>query len=172
MGQCEPYLRKNFPKAKITSVGSTAQALSLSATLSQKDKIVAAIGPTDSAAQYGLKILAKEIAAMPNNHTRFVVLSKEDGSRSGDDKTSIVFTIRKDKPGGLYGVLGEFASREINLTKIESRPAKKDLGEYYFFIDLQGHKTERRIAEALKAVAKKASLFKILGSYPRGALAR
>jgi prephenate dehydratase len=114
-------------------------------------------------------VLHSDISALPNNHTRFVVLGKKDSPKTRNDKTSIVFSIRKDKPGGLYGVLGEFAQREINLTKIESRPAKTTLGDYYFFIDFQGHRDDEDVAEVLRAIRRKASMLKILGSYPRSA---
>jgi len=110
----------------------------------------------------------KDITDYSDNTTRFVVLSKTDNKQTGRDKTSIVFSAISDQPGGLYAILGEFASRHINLTKIESRPSKKTLGDYFFFVDMEGHRTEKVIADALKDLTNKVAFIKILGSYPKG----
>jgi len=127
----------------------------------------AAIANKAAAHLYGLKVIASGINDYPGNSTRFIVLAKSDHKRTGKDKTSIVFSILKDRPGGLHNILGEFAARNINLTKIESRPTKTTLGDYYFFIDIQGHRSVKLVSEALAQVKKKASFFKVLGSYPR-----
>ncbi|MCX5726427.1 MAG: ACT domain-containing protein [Candidatus Saganbacteria bacterium] len=81
-----------------------------------------------------------------------------------------MFSIERDRPGGLYNILGEFAKRKINLTKIESRPSKRALGDYFFFLDMEGHKTDRQVADALKEVKRKAAFMKMLGSYPKAKL--
>ena len=168
-------MRHKIPRAKLHLSYSTADAVRQVATSlgekiiahgKVKGSVFAAIGTTASAKLYGLKVIASKINAR-ENQTRFVVLAKTDQPRTGDDKTSIVFSIAKDRPGGLHDVLGEIAMRNINLTKIESRPSKKALGDYYFFADLQGHRKDKVIAEALSDIKRKTSFLKLLGSYPR-----
>jgi prephenate dehydratase len=173
--QCKEFLRKRMPKAKLHLSYSTAEAarqvaLSLGEKIISHGKvkgpIFAAIGTLSAAKLYGLSVIAKKINAK-DNQTRFVVLSKKDHKRTGDDKTSIVFSIAKDQPGGLHEILSEFADRAINLTKIESRPSKRALGDYYFFVDMQGYRDDKQIKDALSKIKSKASFFKFLGSYPR-----
>jgi chorismate mutase/prephenate dehydratase len=131
-------------------------------------KDAAAIASEKAAEIYGMKILAREIEDTPTNYTRFFVLSKNDSPMTGRDKTSIIFAAAH-KPGSLYQALGEFAKRNINLTKIESRPTKQKAWEYNFYLDFEGHRSEKRCAEALEALAKSESFLKILGSYPKAA---
>lgn len=175
LDQCKDFLRKKLPKVKLHLAYSTSDAVRQVATSlgekviahgKVKGSVFAAIGTKASAKLYGLKVLASKINAK-ENQTRFVVLAKKDHPRTGDDKTSIVFSIAKDRPGGLHDILGEFAIRNINLTKIESRPSKKALGDYYFFADMQGHRLDPVVADALFAIGRKASFMKFLGSYPR-----
>jgi len=175
LDQCKDFLRKNLPGVKLHLAYSTADAVRQVAT-SLGEKIIAhgrvkgnvfaAIGTAASAKLYGLKVVASKINAS-ENQTRFVVLSKADHPRTGNDKTSLVFSIAKDRPGGLHDVLGEIAARNINLTKIESRPSKKYLGDYYFFADMQGHRKDKIMVEVIAGIRRKTSFFKILGSYPR-----
>ena len=127
---------------------------------------VGAIASERAAEVYGMKVLVKEIADNPNNYTRFFVLSKEDSPPTGDDKTSIIFST-KHVPGALYRALEEFAIRNINLTKIESRPTKEKPWEYNFYLDFEGHRNEERCREALRGLERKSSFIKVLGSYPR-----
>ncbi len=175
LDQCKDFLRKRLPKVKLHLAYSTSDAVRQIAT-SLGEKIIAhgrikgsvfaAIGTKSSAKLYGLKILASKINAKENK-TRFVVLAKSDHALTGKDKTSIVFSILRDRPGGLHDILSVFAVRNINLTKIESRPSKKTLGDYYFFADMEGHRKEKIMAEALSEIKRKASSLKILGSYPK-----
>jgi prephenate dehydratase len=173
--QSKEFLRKKIPRAKMHLSYSTAEAVRQVATSlgeriiahgKVKGPVFAAVGTEASAKLYGLKVIASRINA-PENQTRFVVLAKPDHPRTGDDKTSLVFSVARDRPGGLYSILGEFAVRSINLTKIESRPSKRALGDYYFFVDLQGHREDRLVAEALSKMARKVAFLKFLGSYPR-----
>jgi len=176
--QCKEWLRRHLPKIQIHLAYSTADAVKqvgtsietgIISSLGGRDikRVFAAIGTKAAAKLYNLSVVSKSISDYPDNMTRFVVLSKKDHARTGDDKTSIVFTIRRDRPGGLYNILGEFASRKINLTKIESRPSKKALGDYFFFVDMQGHRNDKDISQALKNIKKSVAFIKILGSYPR-----
>jgi len=178
LDQCKDFLKKKLPKVKLHLAYSTGNAVrQVGTSLGEKiiahgnvkGSVFAAIGNENSAKLYNLKVLAKNINAA-ENQTRFVVLAKKDHKRTGRDKTSIVFSIRRDRPGGLHDVLAVFADKNINLTKIESRPSKKALGDYYFFPDLYGHRQDKLIAEALKSIKKKTSILKILGSYPRARL--
>jgi chorismate mutase/prephenate dehydratase len=131
-------------------------------------KNAAAVASEKAAEIYGMKILAREIEDTPTNYTRFFVISKEDAAKTDNDKTSIIFAA-KHTPGALYHALGEFEKRNINLTKIESRPTRQKPWEYNFYLDFEGHRTEENCAEALKALEKRAAFLKILGSYPRAA---
>ncbi len=175
LDQCKEFLQKKLPKIKLHLAYSTSNAVTQVA-ISLGEKIIAhgnvrgsvfaAIGNKNAAKLYDLKVLASKINAK-ENQTRFIVLAKKDHAPTGKDKTSIVFSIRSDRPGGLHDILSEFAKRKINLTKIESRPSKKALGDYYFFVDMHGHRGDKLVAEALSAIKKKTSFLKMLGSYPR-----
>jgi chorismate mutase/prephenate dehydratase len=126
----------------------------------------AAVASAKAAEIYGMKIIAREIEDNPHNFTRFFVLSREDSPPTGNDKTSIVFSL-KHKPGALYDCLREFATRKINLTKLESRPTRHQPWEYNFYMDFSGHREEKEVGEALKALEEHAVFVKILGSYPK-----
>jgi len=126
----------------------------------------AAIAGTRAAEIYGMKILAREIEDNPNNFTRFFILAKQDSPPTGNDKTSIVFSV-KHKPGALYEFLKELSDRNINLTKIESRPTKQRPWEYNFYLDFDGHHEDETSREALASLEKTSLFLKVLGSYPK-----
>lgn len=163
LAQCRQYLHEHFPGAEIRTTGSTSHA----ARLAQEFPEMAAIAGEEAALRYGLKILAREIQDASDNITRFIVAGRDCAEQTGRDKTSLIIYLDKDRPGALYSILGEFAGRKINLTRIESRPSRKGLGDYYFYIDLEGHMNDRALGEAIDAVKEKAAMVRVLGSYPR-----
>lgn len=161
LGQCQPYLEKHHITPRYTL--STAAAAKKVAETGEG----VAIGTLKAAELYNLKIIDTNIQEISNNQTRFVVLADTDHEPTGNDKTSISFSLYEDKPGGLYELLGIFSKKDVNLTKIESRPSKEGLGHYIFFIDLEGHRTDEKITEILSILEDKTAFFKILGSYPK-----
>ena len=163
LGQCRNYLEQYFPNAQVMAALSTAASVEEMLTC---DFPAAAIATSRAAQIYGAEIVRRGIQDNPNNTTRFVILSKEDHPFTGNDKTSVCFSFGEDKPGILYMVMGEFASRNINLAKVESRPNKETLGRYIFLMDLEGHRDEQHLHNALETVASNTSFMKILGSYP------
>jgi len=163
LAQCQHYIRKNL--GSVTTHAATSTAAAAESIAAGKFPHGAAIAAKILAEKLGLVILAEKINDF-ESVTRFVVLSKKDHAPTGNDKTSVVLSAKKDKPGVLFAILGELAKRSINLTKIESRPRKKMLGDYIFFIDLQGHRKDTKISAAIKSMGQKASFFKLLGSYP------
>lgn len=162
--QCELFIKKNNPNIEIIQTSSNGKSAEMVAK--SKDERKASIVPKIAADIYKLKILKKDVQDSRFNVTRFFVIGNSDNKKTGYDRTSIAIYPQVDRPGLLYDMLGEFAKRKINLTKIESRPSKGKLGDYIFYIDFQGHKSEKHIAEALKKLEE--SLFvTVLGSYPR-----
>jgi chorismate mutase/prephenate dehydratase len=162
LAQCRSFLENS--KWEIIPTYDTAGSVKII----KKQKLMnsAAIASERAAEIYEMHILAKDIADNKENYTRFFVISKEDSPPTGKDKTSIIFSA-KHEPGSLYHALGEFAKRNINLTRIESRPTKKTLWEYNFYLDFEGHWSEPKCTEALKALQKYVTFIKILGSYPK-----
>jgi prephenate dehydratase len=163
LGQCRRYIHENFPHAEVRTTGSTAHA----AKLAQEFPEMAAIGCSEAAKLYGLKVLKEGIQDQKLNHTRFIVLGDHKATATGRDKTSLAVYLDRDRPGALYDFLGEFARRSINMTRIESRPSKKVLGDYWFFIDVEGHSEAGALKEAITALRNKSTTLKVLGSYPR-----
>lgn len=164
--QCHEWLKRNLHHADRRAADSTAGAAQLVAN--QQLAGTAAIAPRVSASLYGLEIIAANIADHPGNQTRFVVVAR-DGipEPTGHDKTSIVVYQRANEPGSLMSILAEFASRRINLTKLESRPTKAGgLGDYCFVIDAEGHIADEVLADALRDLHAKQGGVKFLGSYP------
>jgi prephenate dehydratase len=165
LAQCNRFIRERLQLrgVKVKSVDSTAGA----AKLAQEIDAIAALASEEAAKKYNLSILAENVQDQ-ESVTRFIVLSSSGSSTqpTGRDKTSVLIYL-KDRPGALYDVLGEFAQRGINLTKLESRPSKRALGDYMFHIDCEGHLEEDKIKATLKAIERKVAMLKILGSYPR-----
>ncbi|MDP3013064.1 MAG: prephenate dehydratase, partial [Candidatus Subteraquimicrobiales bacterium] len=163
--QCRRYLAQKLSGVVIEAANSTAEAVRKVSL--QKDKGIAAIGTRLAAELYGLEIVASNIEDFKDNLTRFVLVGRKATKRTGKDKTSIVCFIYADRPGSLLQILQEFAYRHINLTKIQSRPTKKALGEYCFWIDMEGHIEDEAVASAIKCLKCKTREVKMLGSYPK-----
>ena len=164
LGQCREFLERCFPKAHLVASLSTAAAVGDM----KNSKLPAAAIATHRAAELNnVDVMAQGIQDNRSNMTRFVVLGNTDQPPTGNDKTSLCFTFAEDKPALLYSVLGEFAHRNINLAKVESRPTKQSLGEYIFLIDIHGHRENPPVKEAIDALKRQSSMLKIFGSYPR-----
>lgn len=164
--QCRGWLARTLPAADVRASNSTAEAAQEVARARAAGR--AAICTARAAEMYGLDILAHDVEDHPENETRFVLVGRGIPAPSGHDKTSIVCFQREDRPGSLLAILQEFAARAINLSKLESRPTKRGLGDYCFFIDCEGHVADELIADALRNLAAKYGEVKFLGSYPVG----
>ncbi|MFH1003445.1 MAG: prephenate dehydratase [Chloroflexota bacterium] len=162
LGQCQNYLRQLG--AELIPTYDTAGSVKIIMEKGKADR--AAVAGARAAEIYGMKILAREIEDNNHNITRFFVLAQTDSPPTGNDKTSIVFSVRH-QPGALYQSLRGLADRSINLTKIESRPTRLKPWEYNFYVDLEGHREEPRFQEALENLEKTTIFVKVLGSYPR-----
>lgn len=160
--QCRDYLNENYPHIVLESTSSTSKAC-LQAL--EKGKGHAAIANRESANIYHLNILKENIQDNILNQTRFIIIGKDIKTIEGNIKTSIAFSCINDRPGLLYDVLKEFATRDINLSRIESRPAKSQMGKYIFYIDFIGHREEEKIREILCYIKNTTDMLKIFGSY-------
>lgn len=165
LAQCRGWLESNMPGIITKESTSTAKA----AELASREKDAAAIASEVAARMYDLSILERNIEDNRHNVTRFLVISKEFPPKTGNDKTSIMFSI-KDRPGSLYGILLPFKRAKINLTKIESRPSKRKAWEYIFFVDMEGHIEDRKVMKAIEQLKEGCLYLKILGSYPHGSI--
>jgi prephenate dehydratase len=162
LAQCRAFLQQKLPCARQIECPSTVAA---AGRVAGEERPWGALAPLAATAEYGLVVLAPEANDYPGSVTRFWVVGREPLSNPGAGaKTSIVFSI-KDRPGALYHILGEFARRGLNLTRIESRPAKKRLGDYLFFIDFIGPTCLREVQDALAGVGFRTLFLKVLGSY-------
>jgi len=163
--QCRTFLSEHLPGVVTRAANSTAEAARMLAE--EGDEHTGALGPAHAAEVYGLEVLADRIEDHPDNATRFVVVAR-DGvpAATGHDKTSVAVFQQADAPGSLLTILQEFAARNINLSKLESRPTKKALGDYCFLIDLEGHIDDELVADCLRDLKSKQADVKFLGSYP------
>jgi chorismate mutase/prephenate dehydratase len=162
LAQCRHWLERHLPQAECVAASNNAQAVRIAA----KEEEAAAIAGENAAQLYGLPIVASHLEDEPNNTTRFLVLGNQPRIPSGKDKTSILST-SQDKPGALVRLLKPLAKHGISMSKVESRPSKRGLWNYVFFLDIEGHMEDVRVAEAFEEMKKASILFKVLGSYPR-----
>ncbi len=162
LGQCQAFL--NHLNLELIPTYDTAGSVKIIKEQGITDG--AAIASASAAAIYGMQILVREIEDNPHNFTRFFILAKQDSAPTGNDKTSIVFSV-KHKPGTLYEFLKQLAEKKINLTKIESRPNRRKPWEYNFYLDFEGHREDEAAREALDNLERIALFVKVLGSYPR-----
>ncbi|MGQ9545850.1 MAG: prephenate dehydratase [Dehalococcoidia bacterium] len=162
LAQCDEFLSK----LKVEVVPSYDTAGSAKMIADKRLTNCAAIANQRAAELYGLEILAPEIQTSANNYTKFVAISQERAREAEKNKTSLVFAA-EHKPGSLYKILGIFATRNINLTKLESRPSRTKPWEYVFYADFEGHLDGKICQEAIKELQREATFIKILGSYPQ-----
>ena len=165
--QCRKWLARNLSGKPVTAANSNAEAVRLAVSTPG----LAALGPSLAAELYGGEVLVTDVEDFAGNQTRFLLIGREHQKRTGDDKTSLALFLHKDKPGALLMILSEFAYGEINLTKLQSRPTKRALGDYMFFVDLEGHADDENVQLALNCLRLKLRTVKVLGSYPRAARA-
>ena len=163
LDQCSGYINKNFTDINVVSSPSTGEAAKV---VKAKGAEYASISSEIAAEKFGLNILAKNINDIKENKTRFILLSRYSSKPSGNDKTSLYFSV-KNEPGSLYNVLKIFNEHEINMLYIESRPSKKLMGEYNFCVDIEGHQDDENIKSALLKIRKNTNLLQITGSYPK-----
>lgn len=164
LGQCRRFIERCLPG--VATVASLSNSAAPAEAMADPRR-AAAISTLRAAEMSGANILAREIADNLGNVTRFIALAREETPPSGDDKTSFCFAFREDRAGTLVEALRELAEEHINMTKLESRPAKESLGKYIFLVDINGHRSEAHVARALERIAGYSGLFKIFGSYPR-----
>jgi chorismate mutase/prephenate dehydratase len=162
LGQCRQWLAEHFPGVPQVEAASNAQA----AEIARDDASAAALAGRVAAEHYGLQIIAANVQDQINNYTRFLVLGRDGVSpRSGDDKTSLLFSL-PHTAGALFRVLKPFADNHVNISNIDCRPLKGHPWEYVFFLDLAGHQDDGPVGRALAAVRRRCLFLKVLGSYP------
>jgi prephenate dehydratase len=165
IAQCRDFLARELPGVEEVAATSTSEAVRLVGET--REPGLAAVGPALAAKLYGLEVAVADIEDHPENSTRFVLVSPSGiPAATGHDKTSIVCFQHADRPGSLHAILGQFSARNINLTKLESRPTKRRLGHYCFIIDLEGHIEDEVVADCLRDLHAQLADVKFLGSYP------
>ena len=161
LAQCHEWLNRNLPGVERQAVASNAEA----ARLATEQSGAAAIASKRAGELFGLNLLAQNIEDDPRNTTRFLVLSSHDVAASGRDKTSLAMATR-NVPGAVVQLLEPLARHGVSMSKFESRPAHTGLWEYVFFVDIEGHRTDAKVAAALAELNERAAFLKVLGSYP------
>ena len=162
LAQCHEWLGQHQPKAERVPVVSNAEA----ARLASVEQGTACIGSRAAAALYALNLLAENIEDNPSNTTRFAVIGRHAVPPSGHDKTSLVMSATRNRPGAVHDLLGPLAAHGVNMSRLESRPSRAGMWEYLFFVDLEGHEQDAPVAAALEGLRSRAPFLKILGSYP------
>jgi len=165
LAQCHGWLAQHLPGAQRVPQASNAEA----ARMAAKEKSAAAIGPEIAAERYKLKVLARAIEDDPRNRTRFLVLGSHDAGPSGKDRTSLVMTTH-NRPGSLHELIASFSTHGVNMSRLESRPARTGQWEYYFYVDVEGHQQDEKLAKAVAELRDKAPFVKVFGSYPAAVL--
>jgi chorismate mutase/prephenate dehydratase len=165
LSQCRNWLSKNVPHASLHGVASTATA----AELAQREPGAAAVASRQAGVKYGLRVLYEDIEDSPYNETRFAVIGTQECPRTGDDKTAIMFKV-PHQPGSLVEGLNVFKQNKLNLTWIESFPAKSPKPEYVFFVDFEGHQEEPKVKRARAALNEHCEQLYVLGSFPMAQL--
>ncbi|MHB8743500.1 MAG: prephenate dehydratase [Sulfuricaulis sp.] len=165
LAQCREWLDANLPGVERVAVASNAEA----ARLASEEISTIAIAGDSAARLYGLHMFAANIEDRPDNTTRFLVIGKIETTSSGNDKTSLLLSSR-NRPGALQRLLAPLAKNGINMTRIESRPSRQSMWEYVFFVDIDGHEKDRKVAKALADLETEAAFLKRLGSYPKAVM--
>lgn len=160
-GQCQGWLNAHLPHAERITASSNADA----ARLAAQESFAAALAGERAAEHFKLKVLAQNIEDDPRNTTRFLVVGNQDVAPSGKDKTSLVLSAA-NRPGAVHDLLTPLAQHGVSMTKLESRPARSGLWEYIFFVDIEGHQSDAKVAAALAELKQAAAFVKVLGSYP------
>jgi chorismate mutase/prephenate dehydratase len=159
--QCHEWMNRNLPGVERVQVGSNAEA----ARLASQEENCAAIAGKAAAELYGLCTLGANIEDEPNNTTRFLVLGEHDSAPSGRDKTSLILSAA-NRPGAVHELLAPLATHGVSMSKLESRPSRTGLWEYVFFVDVEGHREDAKVAQAIQELHERAAFLKVLGSYP------
>lgn len=165
LAQCREWLDANLPKVERIAVSSNAEA----ARRAAKDPESAAIAGETAAELYALNVLVANIEDEPDNTTRFLIIGRHDVERSGNDKTSLLLST-DNRAGALYRLLTPLVNNRISMTRIESRPSRRSMWDYVFFVDIEGHVEDEAVAQAIKELEHEAAYCKVLGSYPRAVL--
>jgi chorismate mutase/prephenate dehydratase len=161
LAQCQGWIAQNLPRAERVALASNAEA----ARRAAQENDACAIGPAIAAERYGLAILAAGIEDDPRNRTRFLVLGAQDTRPTGRDRTSLAMTA-PNRPGAVHELITPFAQNAVSMSRIESRPARTGQWEYYFYVDLEGHRLDAAVAKSLAQLQAKAPFVKVFGSYP------
>ena len=161
LAQCQGWLSDHHPELARASAASNAEA----ARLASEDPTVAAIASEQAAQRWGLKVVAAGIQDDPHNRTRFLAIGHLETTPSGRDKTSLILAV-PNEAGAVYRMLAPLAENDVSMTRFESRPARTGQWEYYFYVDIEGHRQDPKVAKALAALQARAAFFKVLGSYP------